>query len=266
MYESEQRKIFQRSLFIPASRSFFANLQKNVFSFLASNIDIDPFLKEFGSDYENAKRIFPIMLLHVAENKEQLDHAKRVMEQIIFGEYLYEDGKDWIQSSSKRKVNLVNASSGQQEALPMLLVLLVRFFMSSKAKSVTFFIEEPEAHLFPTAQKHIVNLFTLIYNTGEHNFFITTHSPYILTAVNNMLMASNLIEEKGDEILPKVEKIVGKDHFINYKDVSAYTIRDGILESILDPETGLVGASIIDSVSDDFDKVFDQLIELQVYE
>ena len=36
---------FNISLFIPANRSFFATLQKNVFSFLANNIEIDPFHK-----------------------------------------------------------------------------------------------------------------------------------------------------------------------------------------------------------------------------
>ncbi|MFM8003917.1 MAG: AAA family ATPase, partial [Dolichospermum sp.] len=35
--------------FIPAGRSFFANLQNNIFSFLSENIVIDYFLKEFGS-------------------------------------------------------------------------------------------------------------------------------------------------------------------------------------------------------------------------
>jgi AAA15 family ATPase/GTPase len=36
-------------LFIPAGRSFFSNLQSNIFSFLSSNNVLDPFLREFGS-------------------------------------------------------------------------------------------------------------------------------------------------------------------------------------------------------------------------
>ena len=54
----EISKYFSESVFIPASRSFFANLQKNIFSFLAENIDIDPFMKEFGSKYELAKKLY----------------------------------------------------------------------------------------------------------------------------------------------------------------------------------------------------------------
>jgi hypothetical protein len=46
---SEFGAFFSNPVFIPASRTFFANLQKNIFTFLASNLDIDPYLKEFGS-------------------------------------------------------------------------------------------------------------------------------------------------------------------------------------------------------------------------
>ena len=57
IHDSLFSNVFKRAIFIPASRSFFANLQKNIFSFLASNIDIDPFIKEFGSRYEQSKAV-----------------------------------------------------------------------------------------------------------------------------------------------------------------------------------------------------------------
>ncbi|NEP29021.1 MAG: AAA family ATPase, partial [Moorea sp. SIO3I6] len=43
-------------LFIPAGRSFFANLESTIFSLMSNNNAIDPFLIEFGSTYESIKR------------------------------------------------------------------------------------------------------------------------------------------------------------------------------------------------------------------
>ncbi|MBW1649968.1 MAG: AAA family ATPase, partial [Deltaproteobacteria bacterium] len=125
----------------------------------------------------------------------------------------------------------------------------------------TFFIEEPEAHLFPVSQKNIVSLIGNIYNYKPHNFVITTHSPYILTAFNNLIFGYE-VSKKND--IEKIKKIIDPDSLINYEDVSAYTINNGVLESIKDDETKLIGASIIDSVSDDLSETFDSLIELDM--
>lgn len=46
------------SVFISPQGALFANLQKNVFSFLSSSIEIDYFLTEFGSLYEQTKKLF----------------------------------------------------------------------------------------------------------------------------------------------------------------------------------------------------------------
>jgi predicted ATPase len=258
LYKTEIGNSFQRSLFIPASRSFFANLQKNVFTFLANNIDIDPFIKDFGSEYESIKRFYRIEF--EGKNKKIYDLKKkidRLVEVVLVGKYKYEDEKDWIEHDNK-KINLSNASSGQQEALPMLLNMSVWPFVLEDRK-FTFFIEEPEAHLFPVSQKHIMSLFALIYNHMKHGFVFTTHSPYILTAINNMILAYDIKEEKGEK---KVAKIMDVDFCIKYKDVRAYTIENGELKSILNDKTRLIGSSIIDSVSDEFENVFNKLLEL----
>ena len=38
---------------------------------------------------------------------------------------------------------------------------------------------------------------------------------------------------------------------------------DGVLKTILDDETRLIGSSVIDTVSEEFDCVFDKLLEIQ---
>ncbi|TON02339.1 hypothetical protein CGH64_26225, partial [Vibrio parahaemolyticus] len=64
---------------------------------------------------------------------------------VVGGDYAYQEDQDWIVAKNGR-VNLANASSGQQEALPMLLVLstwpLMRALGENGGRS-KLFIEEP---------------------------------------------------------------------------------------------------------------------------
>lgn len=262
IYKTDFADSFNSSLFIPASRSFFANFQKNIFSFLADNIDIDPFISTFGARYELAKRQYKNSqaTLSITDFKTRIKF-NTLVESILVGQYQFDDDQDWIESNS-RKINIFNSSSGQQEALPMLVILSVWPFLSfRKSRKHTFFIEEPEAHLFPVSQKHIMSLISLIYKKTEHDFVITTHSPYILTAINNMVFANDVAKEKGYEA---ISDIIEEDYLIDFNDVKAYTIINGELINIVDEEVRLIGANVIDSVSDDFDYVFDSLIEKQM--
>jgi len=84
-----------------------------------------------------------------------------------------------------------------------------------------------------------------------------------LTAINNLILASEVSKEKSPE---QVGKIIDLDCAVRYEDVKAYTIRQGIVESIMDEENRLIGPTVIDSVSDEFDNVFDALIRLQMDE
>lgn len=246
-FNSLLKKINKDFLFIPAGRSFFSTLQNNIFFLLVNNVEIDPLMKEFGANYEKIKRGF---------NKSDIDiKLANLNSDILKGYYLHYEDKDWIIYNNK-KVSLANTSSGQQEALPMLLMLTVWTTQNKKSK---IFIEEPEAHLFPVSQKRIIEMLALLYNNYNANFVLTTHSPYILTAINNAILANDVIAEKGKEA---VKNIFDPDFAIKYEDVRAYTVEKGRLISIMDDETRLIGASVIDSVSDEFENVFNSLLEL----
>jgi len=269
IYDTPLNDSFQRSVFIPASRSFFANLQKNVFSFLANNIAIDPLIKEFGSAYETSK-IGRLRRPASGDTLQLRDEINQQIEGILVGRYVHQDDQDWI-ISDRRKINLANASSGQQEVLPLLLVLSSWVQRTSRLRASartrrgpTFFIEEPEAHLFPVSQRRLVGILARLYAELGYNFVLTTHSPYVLTALNNLIMASNLLHEKGEKVSKKVQEAVGQNSFIKFEDVSAYTIRNGKLEDILDLENKLIGSTVIDSVSDEFDRVFDALMQIEL--
>lgn len=248
-------RVLKNSIFIPANRSLLITLQKNIFSFIASDIDIDQFMKWFGSSYEQSKRFLQI---GSAPQYEVIIEKKvdSLINDIIIGKYVYADQQDWILYNGN-KTNLNNTSSGQQEALPMLLVLKVFSFIYQK-EITNFFIEEPEAHLFPTSQKQIISLIATIYNAFGHSFFITTHSPYILTAINNLVAGKDAYDKANGDIekLNRLEKVFAFDELIRLEDVSAYTLNKGKLESIINMENRLIGANLLDAVSDEFDEAF----------
>ncbi|WP_028301059.1 AAA family ATPase [Oceanospirillum beijerinckii] len=258
--ESEYSCFFSDSVFIPATRSFFANLQKNIFTFLASNLDIDPFLKDFGRLYENSKRMYKDGFLF-RRNKGLADELSKSLEAIVSGDYEYHDEQDWIVSKGK-KINLANASSGQQESLPMLLVLCILPLIKNRnSEHGMFFIEEPEAHLFPTSQGHIVSILSLLYEHLSTNFFITSHSPYILSALNNFILASDVVRSGGISE-SEFAKLNGGGKPIKFEDVSAYTIESGVSKSICDDEYRMVGGDMLDDISGHFENVMNQLLTL----
>ncbi|MFM7279458.1 MAG: AAA family ATPase, partial [Microcystis aeruginosa] len=254
--------------FIPASRTLFVKyFTKNIFAFLANNFDLDPLIINFGSNYENAQRQYRIinesesLFQDKKDDKKLYDQIKLISEKILSGSYAREKDQDWLYHADGRKINLIDASSGQQEALPMLLILLVFPFFypyesnqSNQFFSHQFFIEEPETHLFPSAQRDMVELFTLLYANKNCRFFLTTHSPYILTALNNKIMAANVEPVKA-------EKSLGYKNTIQFQDVSAYTISNGQTQSILDTEVNLIGINNLDAVSDELSQEFEEILE-----
>jgi hypothetical protein len=46
-------------LYIPAGRSFFANLKNSIFTFLSESNTVDPFLTAFGTFYEKYLVLYP---------------------------------------------------------------------------------------------------------------------------------------------------------------------------------------------------------------
>ena len=146
----------------------------------------------------------------------------------------------------------------------MLLILKIWPFIYGSLDPATFFIEEPEAHLFPISQKQIISLIATIYNDFGNSFFITTHSPYILTAINNLVVGQDAYNKaNGDrEKLKRLEKVLPADELIRLEDVSAYTLNKGKLESIIDMENRLIGANLLDAVSDEFDLAFGVATEI----
>jgi AAA15 family ATPase/GTPase len=196
-------------LYIPAGRSFFANLRSSIFTFLSDNNAVDPFLVEFGKYYERIKASSGLRNSQKRiNNKAVRDEIALLNRKILCGKYIQKDGEDYLEINEGRTISIANSSSGQQETLPLSIILGTTALVKPDIGGTSIYIEEPEAHIFPSAQKEIVELIATVYNSRENSlqFLITTHSPYILTAFNNLLQAGSLAIDASDEALVEISR------------------------------------------------------------
>lgn len=266
LMENSKKKIGNEStfkqIFIPAGRSFFAILERNIFSLLSENRSIDPFLVEFGFIYEITKASMEID----PETDTNNIQAKfdGIIENFIGGKYFKRE-TDYIASNDGRLTTVANSSSGQQAILPLVIILASLPFSLWLGGGQSVYVEEPEAHLFPTTQRDIVELIALVYNSAmsPSQFFITTHSPYILTAFNNLLQAGFIESKLSVRKKKKLYEIVPRERILKPGNVIAYSLSDGGGHCILDSD-GLITTNIIDDVSNELSKQFGDLLDIEM--
>lgn len=222
-----------QTLLVPAARSFYSTIRSEVFSLLSAQKTLDPVTVQFGRFYEVAKRHFESRRTGRKPGIIKFDEFQLTSKRILKGEFVRRESKDWLKTDWGL-IELPNSSSGQQEALPLLMSL--SFYPSRFSSDQLLIIEEPEAHLFPLAQKEIIDMAVDVSEKSKCNIFFTSHSPYILACLNNHLVRTG--------------KTRGK-RFIN-----AYYMHDGRCDEIFDDEDGLIDFSVLDSVSEDISREF----------
>jgi len=195
------------------------------------------------------------------------------------GEIVVEGNSEVFHASDGRELPLSILSSGTQELLPLITCLREFVALScAVAKSLDFrealhrrlfFVEEPEANVFPSTQYDLVRAFARMANEPvlDASWVITTHSPYILTAFNTLIEAWRVGNKKGKH--NEVAKIIGEKYWVSEDDFAAYAIRDGVLVPIFTKEddgkegSGLIDGNYLDSVSDQLGGEFDKLLDIE---
>lgn len=266
LFHKDGNSEMEFTTFIPAGRSFFSNIESRVWTFFAKDYSLDYFIRAFGMTYEGLKSSYS----KFPKTKDSRFHqAKSLLKDIFKGDY-YFSTKWEIVVASNTILSPAKCSSGQQELLPMAVVLTVYGMVEEKNYFHFFLIEEPEAHLFPTSQKRIVDFFSLLYNLNKTRigFFITTHSPYILTSFNNLIQAKASIDSveslpDSDVLRNKIYSVVQENTMISFKDVSAYFLSSGVLTDLKDSDTQLLNANMMDDISDELNNTLGKLLDIQ---
>ena len=193
------------------------------------------------------------------------------------------------EGDSKYDVLLSNASSGLQSLTPLLVMIeyLTKWIYEEKTPSYEqkqklgmfvstfsglssdqlkklyqsffetnnsqFIIEEPEMNLFPETQRDLVyHLLNKCLEREGNRLTITTHSPYILYALNNCMMAGLVYDKMDEESKGRLKCGTSK---ISPSDVSIYEIQEGVVKRI-QKEDGLIQDNYFDQqmgkLMDDF--------------
>lgn len=270
LFQNKQRDL----LFIVAGRSatvaypsLFDNLKQNIpidnYERSSKTLDemlLEKFIEKFVrvKDIFRKFRNFEGLIESYSENniKEKLYQVKNKIDKILKGEYRIDDlgEKILFNKETEEYIYLSNTSSGQQESIRILQDIFLNILDNTKVLRI---LEEPEAHLFPVAQKQLIELLALMINQNNDNqLIITTHSPYVLTVFNNLLFANRVVE-KNPSTQSEVAQIIPQDSWLSAKDFSAYSLGNqsvsedtNYCEPIFNQEKGTIQQNYLDTVSE----------------
>lgn len=258
--------IFQEDrelIFIPAGRSLLATLSGQLQFVNLRNLDflmrtflekiniVRPIFNKSLSDIIKERRL--LTQYDIDYNKTKL--AEEFISKILKGKYQFDKDGEKIFFETNKYVRLNFSSSGQQESLWILLLL---FIIILEKQNVFIVIEEPEAHLFPETQKEISNLIALMSNVENSQVIITTHSPYILASINNLILANKVGSENA-----KVTDRINKNLWIKREKVYAALVKNGQVKDITNNELNIIQQENIDSVSSEINDEFDFLFQFE---
>ena len=201
---------------------------------------------------------FEGMITHANTHlKPKLKLAYKLIRNVIRGQYSNSEYGERIVHPGRGYVYLKNASSGQQESIRILQDAFLSIYQGNKLLRI---VEEPEAHLFPEAQMATIQLLVLMLNSAPSGHLIlTTHSPYTLTVINNLIYAAKV----GASHPEQVNSIIKKELWLSSDKVSAYLLnQNGRASDIIEPGLGEIKAELIDGVSNVINNQYDQLLQL----
>jgi energy-coupling factor transporter ATP-binding protein EcfA2 len=259
--------------FIPAGRAFFTSIGRLVAGLEQAGL-LDPvtvkFARLFATLRDRSSRNQTYRAARLSE--DMISKRTRFMDRLFGGEIRYEGDSEFVETNDGRKIPFSSLSSGQQELLPMW--SLIDYFAelddarrvspsrNTRARRELVYIEEPEAHLFPSAQSLLMEFLigSVVNERSRRNLIITTHSPYIMSKLNVFLKAGQLSRRRKRN--QSINDIVPRECWLDEERLSAYAIQDGQLVSIMDDD-GMIDGSYLDEISDHIAKEYSELLQIE---
>lgn len=230
------------SIYIPTERAFLHLIAENTLGLINNNVQIPKHLLNSGQDYEKAIQTIKELPLNIIDKKIR---------------YKREGKTSFIYHNETDKIDLLESASGLQSIIPIL--LLVEYSNTLKDKyNFNFVVEEPELNLYPKAQHELIKYLVKNCLLERRNLILTTHSPFVLASINNLLLAF----DKGQSNPKEVAKIIKKESWLNPKNFIAYQLKNGKAYKIMDDKLGQIKENMIDIISDDFSDEFDKLLDV----
>lgn len=121
-------------------------------------------------------------------------------------------------------------------------------------------IDEPEMNAHPEAQIQLVELFAIMANQGRH-VIVTTHSPYFVDHLNNLMQGATLSEEAKIRLSDSL-KLRDKGAFITADNAAVYLFReDGEVRDLVRDE--VIDVSSFANETDYLSRIYAQIVEAE---
>lgn len=274
-FKNSINEIFEddrETYYIPAGRSMITLLSGN--RSMIENENLDLITRRFLQIIDSIHMFFADGIRGVPQRYSDESHSfdpgetAQMLIRYLKGDYRYTPGVEYFiveQGEHKGETIPINfTSSGQQEVLWLLNQLYILMLKKERAFVI---IEEPEAHLYPSLQKEIVDFISFFVNINHSAVFVTTHSPYILTAANTLYFAGQVMEDQPG-LQREIGAIIGRKREIHPGAFTAFKINPNKeVENLVNQTLGELSTELIDDISDEINenylKIFDYAARLQ---
>ncbi len=200
------------------------------------------------------------------ERKEQIINNPKISDYVKLAEFLETEilrGNVDFDTSGLQKELLFQTTENIKLEIPLVssmikelapLVLYLRYLAEPNDWII---IDEPEMNLHPAAQVELIEFLAMLVNAGLH-VLITTHSPYIVDHIANLMQAAK--HENQDDI-KKGFYLERTDAFIPQAQVSIYLFENSTARNIVD-EKGVIDWRTFGNVSSDVSNIYSQVLTM----
>lgn len=155
-----------------------------------------------------------------------------------------------FQSLDNTQLEMPIVSSMIKELAP--LVLCLRYLVKPNEWLI---IDEPDMNLHPAVQVELIEFLAMLVNAGLH-ILITTHSPYIVDHIANLMQAAKNHDQEAIKGLFYLKQTAA---FIPQEQVSVYLFEDGTAKNVVS-EDGIIDWRTFDQVSSQVSDIYPQLL------
>jgi predicted ATPase len=294
IFHKVQRSVNPKVIYIPAERNFVSVVPN-----LKKYSEKDDSLQSFVNDWFEAKKAYteqqPLKIdmlgieyyynektdsdiVVVDGQKIRLNQSSSGFQSVVplmallsyLSSIIYEENKPFSPAENEQMREILShVSSEVKEGMEQKLIDRIKGFLQGKVYSHTqFIVEEPEQNLFPNTQCDLMYHLLSCLNHGKaHRAVITTHSPYILYALNNCLLANIVREEIPEEERDGLDARCA-DVVIAPTDVCVWEIEDGCMKTYdegsvnntIQDKDGLVRQNYFNSVMGNVMRDFNNLL------
>ena len=277
IFEIIQKAFFEYMYFFPTERTAFISFPFGMTKKREiSRAELIEEIKEMESEPQEANFIEPVKQLlrtilmayqdNLHEREEEIKRNPKIGEylklaeflesEIIRGKLIFETSimqELLFQPTEDSKLEMPVVSSMVKELAP--LVLCLRYLAEPNELLV---FDEPEMNLHPSVQVEMAEFLAMLVN-ADLNVLITTHSPYIVDSLVNLIQAAKHEDKDSIKDLFYLEK---SEAFISQDRVSVYLFEEGTAKNILG-KNGIIDWETFSNVSEDVSEIYSQLLTVE---